>query len=161
MDAAGGESGGCDVVAIGVLVAVAAELEPVPELVVAEFVLGGLGDVAGDQAEGCVAALGERFEERHDAGEDAAFVDGEHLGESSDVGRPEILPEFWRRLEAVQREQVGRDGAVAAAGEGYAGGGGVADAVVLVERDDEGGLAGAAGRDECSIDVEKADVHGD
>ena len=160
MRSRGGERGGRNVVAIDVLVAEAAEREPVPELVVHELAAGRLADIAREQTEGHVAAGGERFQQRRRRPAArgpcrraalppaAQRKPARNCCQFSAVGS---MPCSANRSIAIARSLRPANATPAIDGIG--------DAEVLGERHDERRLARAAGRNQRAVDVEKADVH--
>lgn len=148
-----GEGVGAEVVAVGAVIGKGAEGKVVPEGEVAEFHAGAALEVAGEQAlvDGGVVAGG--VEEGGDAGENvgAAVELGREaaevaVDEAVGVGRSVGNREFF--------EDAGGDPAVGATGPidvGEVAG----NAKVFTERDFESAQPGAAGVEECAVDIPK------
>ena len=150
-----------ELVAVVVVVGVGAELEVVPDAVVAQLDLGTAGEVAGEEGEDDVFARLQRLEERQDAGEEAAGGAGDFAGEVVEVAVEEGGDVFRGLGQPVAGEHVADDAGVGAAGD-FDGGKIVVDAEAVAEAEAEGAFARAAGGEEGAVDVEEEEffVHG-
>src|SRR5262249_50595869 len=149
---------GRDIVTVKVVVAVAAKGEPVPQVVVDKFSLRSFTDVAREEAEGDVIALGERCHEICRAWQQESLMGDECSLKPTQIADAKSVPIFGGFRDAMQAKQLHGDGPIAAAGKHYLAND-FGDAEVFGQRLRERLLASAAGEEEGAIDIEQADVH--
>jgi hypothetical protein len=156
--------GGCqrrrrDIAPFHVLVAKAAEREPMQESVVRQLSPGSFADIARQQAQSNIAAGRKCRQEVFHSRQHKALVRGEGLVQPAQITRRESLPVFRGRFYVVCVQQFHRDSSIAAPGKGnfcldFG------DAEFFDERLRKGRLPGAASKQECAVDVEQTNVHG-
>jgi len=141
-------------VAVVVVVGEGAELEIVPDPVVAELDFRPPDHVSGEEREDSIRPLLQSIEKRKNSGKQAAGMPGHARAEKMQVTVQQGDRVFRRCLEAVLFEKRHGDQGIGGPGERDAFQV-FLDAEPLRHRLDQGGFPGAAGSDQRAVDVEE------